>query len=224
MARWNWVFTDSDDGLLPISSSAISQRAPMLLPYMMDNHHSLRWRHNGCNNVSNHQPHHCLLNRLFRRRSKKTSKLRVTGFCAKNSPGTGEFSAQMASNAENVSIWWRHYVYTHFCYHCNIFDRGQWVNDISLIYCLWSIYQIPLILSGFIALHITLVDFCAICIFANMPQILMSCYECWCLISTDMVRIVIRNGSICFLHSIESTKNTSMEDVSTGVLEKIKNI
>ena len=26
-----------------------------------------------------------------------------------NSPGTGEFSAQMASNAENVSIWWRHH-------------------------------------------------------------------------------------------------------------------
>ena len=70
---------------------------------------TLRWRHNGCYSVSNHQPHHCLLNRLFRRRSKKTSKLRVTGLCAKNSPGTGEFSAQMASNAENVSIWWRHH-------------------------------------------------------------------------------------------------------------------
>ena len=42
----------------------------------------------------------CLLNRLFRRRSKKTSKLRVTGLCAGNSPGTGEFPAQMASNAE----------------------------------------------------------------------------------------------------------------------------
>ena len=49
---------------------------------------------------SNHQSHDCLLNRLFRRRSKKTSKLRVTGLCAGNSPGTGEFSAQMASNAE----------------------------------------------------------------------------------------------------------------------------
>ena len=71
---------------------------------------SLRWRHNGCDSVSNHQPHHCLLNHLFRRRSKKTSKLRVTGLCAGNSPGTGEFSAQMASNVENVSIWWRHHV------------------------------------------------------------------------------------------------------------------
>ena len=73
-------------------------------------HASLRWRHNGCDSVSNHQPHDCLLNLLSRRRSKKTSKLRVTGLCAWNSPGTGEFPAQMACNAENVSIWWRHYV------------------------------------------------------------------------------------------------------------------
>ena len=37
---------------------------------------------------------------LFRQRSKKTSKLRVTGLCEGNSPVTGEFSSQMASNAE----------------------------------------------------------------------------------------------------------------------------
>ena len=46
-----------------------------------------RWRHNGPDSVSNHQPHYCLLNRLFRRRSKETSKLRVTGLCAGSSPG-----------------------------------------------------------------------------------------------------------------------------------------
>ena len=68
----------------------------------------LHWRHNGRDDVPNHQPHDCLLNRLFRRRSKNTSKLRVTGLCEGNSPGTGEFPAQMASKAENVSIWWRH--------------------------------------------------------------------------------------------------------------------
>ena len=69
----------------------------------------LRWRHNELDGVSDHQPHDCLLNRLFGRRSKKTSKLRVIGLCAWNSPGTGEFPAQMASKAENVSIWWRHH-------------------------------------------------------------------------------------------------------------------
>ena len=48
---------------------------------------TLRWRHNDHAGVSNHQPHGCLLNRLFRRRSKKTSKLRVTGLCVGNSSG-----------------------------------------------------------------------------------------------------------------------------------------
>ena len=47
----------------------------------------LRWRHNDHDGVPNHQPHGFLLNRLFRRRSKKTSKLRVTGLCEGNSPG-----------------------------------------------------------------------------------------------------------------------------------------
>ena len=70
----------------------------------------LQWRHNGRDGVPNHQPKDCLLNRLFWRRSKKIPKLRVTGLCAGNSPVTGEFPAQMASNAENVSIWWRHHV------------------------------------------------------------------------------------------------------------------
>ena len=33
---------------------------------------------------------------------------------AGNLPGTGEFPAQLASNAENVSIWWRHHGITVF--------------------------------------------------------------------------------------------------------------
>ena len=77
---------------------------------------SLQWRHNERDGASNHQPHDCLLDRLFRRRSMKTSELRVTGLCEGNSPVTGEFPAQRASNAEYVSIWWRH----HDCaYHWN---------------------------------------------------------------------------------------------------------
>ena len=70
---------------------------------------ALQWRQNKRDGVSNHQPHDCLLNRLFRRRSKKTSKLRVTDLCAGNSPVTGEFPALRASNAENVFVWWRHH-------------------------------------------------------------------------------------------------------------------
>ena len=46
------------------------------------------------------------------RRSKKASKLCVTGLCEGNSPMTGEFPTQRASNAGNVAIWWRHHVTT----------------------------------------------------------------------------------------------------------------
>ena len=70
----------------------------------------LQWHHNGRNDVSNHRRLDCLVNRLFRHRSKKTSNLRVTGLCEGNPPVTGGFNAQRASNTENVSIWWRHQV------------------------------------------------------------------------------------------------------------------
>ena len=80
---------------------------------------SLQWRQNGRDSVSNHQPRECLLNRLIRCRSKKTPKLRVTGLCVGNSSETSEFPAQRASNAENVSIWWRHHVNS-----CNGPERG----------------------------------------------------------------------------------------------------
>ena len=74
------------------------------------NYKSLQWRHNDRDGVPNHQLHNCLLNRLFKAQIKETSKIRVTSLCAENSPVTGEFPAQRASYAENVSIWWRHHV------------------------------------------------------------------------------------------------------------------
>ena len=94
---------------------------------------SLQWRHNERGGISNHQSHDCLLSRLFRHRSKKTSKLRVTGFCV-----TGEFPAQRASNAKNVSLWWRHHVsggsdatdnQESVWIICNMFPSGYTLND-----------------------------------------------------------------------------------------------
>ena len=76
---------------------------------------TLQWRHDGRDVVSNHQPDDCSLNPLFKRRSKKTSKLRVTGLCEGNLPVTGEFPAQRSSDAENISIWWRHHVLVIMC-------------------------------------------------------------------------------------------------------------
>ena len=103
VTRPQWVKTCMRISLPPLSLS-IYIYMNVWLPMC-----SLWWRYNGHNSVSNHQPHDCVLNRLFRRRSKKTSKLRVTGLCATNSPVTDEFPTQMTGNAENVSIWWRHH-------------------------------------------------------------------------------------------------------------------
>ena len=73
--------------------------------------------------VSNHQPIDCLLNRLFKRRSKETSKFRATGLCAGILPGTGEFPHKWTVTEESrfdemakidyhwsllFSSWWRH--------------------------------------------------------------------------------------------------------------------
>ena len=78
--------------------------------------------------VSNHRRIDCLLNCLFRRSSKKISKLHVTGLCEWNSSVTGEFPSQRASNAENVSIWWRHHV---------VFN----LNTFRIRDSLWGIFQ-----------------------------------------------------------------------------------
>ena len=51
---------------------------------------AIPWRHNERDGVSNHQPHDCLRNRLFKWRSKKTPKLRITGLCAHKGPVTRE--------------------------------------------------------------------------------------------------------------------------------------
>ena len=87
---------------------------------------ALQWRHNEGDGVSDHQHHDCLLNRIFRRRSEKTSKLRVTGLCAGNSHVTGEFPAQRASNVENVSIWWHHHDNKECHYHVPSHRMVDW--------------------------------------------------------------------------------------------------
>ena len=81
---------------------------------------SLQWRHNEPTGVSNHRRIECLFNRLFRGRSKKTSKLRVTGLCEGNSPMTGEFPTQRASNAEMFPF--DDVIMVRFVYHATCFN------------------------------------------------------------------------------------------------------
>ena len=92
---------------------------------------TLHWRHNDHGGISNHQPYDYLLNRLFRCRSKQTSKLCVTGLLC------GEFTGP----AENVSIWWRHHEIPHSfpweymgCILC--LTRPQWVSSLQI--CQWQ--------------------------------------------------------------------------------------
>ena len=63
---------------------------------------TLHWRHNERDSIWNHQPHDCLLNRLFRRRSKKISKLCIICLCAGNSTGTGEFPTHIGAVAWKI--------------------------------------------------------------------------------------------------------------------------
>ena len=102
MATWIWISIVAGNGLLPhgskplpgpmmiklerfmtvVTSYLVVLRIPEILwKYIFSLSHYID------DGVSNYQPHSCLLNRLFRRRSKKKSKLRVTGLCARNSPG-----------------------------------------------------------------------------------------------------------------------------------------
>ena len=97
----NWATISSGSGLPHLFGVKLSTE--WMLIYKLETWrqpNALQWRHNRQDSVSNHQPHDCLFNRLFRRRSRKTSKLRVTGLCAGNSPWTSEFPAQRASYAE----------------------------------------------------------------------------------------------------------------------------
>ena len=116
--QWQWQI---------INQISNSQKTPLYLALTG----TLQWRHNGLDGVSKHQPYHCLLSRLFGRSSKKTSKLCVTGLCAGNSPGTGEFPTQMASNAGNVSIWWRHHA-TMGCLLWFVLENGKCYNGSAL--------------------------------------------------------------------------------------------
>ena len=57
--------------------------------------YTLQWHRNERDSVWNHQPHDCSLKRLFRRRSMKTSKFRVSGLCEENSPVNSRTKGQL---------------------------------------------------------------------------------------------------------------------------------
>ena len=81
----------------------------------------LQWRHNERDGISNHLRIDGLLN--FAGADGKTLNFRVTGLCEVNWPVTGEFHSKRASNAENVSIWWRHHA-MQYCFYDMVISRN----------------------------------------------------------------------------------------------------
>ena len=87
---------------LCIDYNTLMSNASNWISNSLESHwHALQWRHNERDGVSNHQRLGCLLNRLVRRRSKKPSKLLITGFVRGihrwpvNSPHKGPVTRKM---------------------------------------------------------------------------------------------------------------------------------
>ena len=74
-----FLMADRNMNVVPVSFSVIVRSV-----HCVEIETALQWRHKDHDGVSNHKPHDCLLSRLFRHISKKTSKLRVTGLCEGN--------------------------------------------------------------------------------------------------------------------------------------------
>ena len=99
----NQINIGSGNGLVPVWLQAITWTNVALLlirPLGKFFNETLQLHHSERDGISDHKPHDCLLNLLFRCRWKKTSKLCFTGICGGNSTVTGEFPAQRASNTE----------------------------------------------------------------------------------------------------------------------------
>ena len=93
---------------------------------------SLQSRHNEHDGISNHQPHDCKLNHLLRRRSKKTSKLRITGRWDGNSLATGEFPAQMPVTQKTFHLMMSLWCFVVINAHCQCISTACCLMDCTL--------------------------------------------------------------------------------------------
>ena len=102
ITSWDWFFSQ------PFLTLFRKQRGSSLIAIIFNNANSITvtskwvwWRLKS--------PASGLFNQPFIQAQIKEN-IRVTDLSSGNSPVTGELSSQMASNADNVSIWWRHHV------------------------------------------------------------------------------------------------------------------
>ena len=93
-ALWNTMLMDTNQikiyarimhTVCALLCSVVVWHSPILsMFYILQQHHNER------DSVSNHRRLDCLFNRLFRRKSQKTSKFPVTGLCEGKPPMTGD--------------------------------------------------------------------------------------------------------------------------------------
>ena len=111
----------------------------------------LQWHHNGCDGVSNHRRIDCLLSRLFRRRSKKTSKLRVTSLCEgihrwpTDSPHKGSVTREMFAFDDIMRCIYE----SHLPRRVKIIDRDSPTNPVN--YFVWTLTLQVCMLVGYVA-------------------------------------------------------------------------
>ena len=107
---------------------------------------SLQWLHNGRDSVSNHQPHDCLLNRLFRRRSKKTSSSASLAFVRGihrgpvNSPHKWPVTRKMFQLDDVIMLCCVYFMLfmsdnslCSYCYMLSLFDVKQILSYLMLV-------------------------------------------------------------------------------------------
>ena len=107
-----------------------------------------------------------------------------------NSPGTGEFPAQMASNAENVSIWWRHHIL------CTCTRLSTTVCTSILVHWLWSqfSYQYVPIWNGIALVEKARIEFehRYVTLFLSFNERAMEC-----LLGIIVIKMHIKHPIIC---------------------------
>ena len=99
---------------------------------------TLQWRHNERDGVSNHRRLDCLHNRLFSRRSKETSKFRVTGIhrWPVDSPHKGPVTRQMFLFDDIITKHWTNVWSLFLLYNLGFYQLFQVANAfcISVLY------------------------------------------------------------------------------------------
>ena len=137
--------------------NVVIQRLPRQVTGLLRNAFSMR-RHNERHGVLYHEYLDCFVNRLFRHKSKKISKLYITGLCGGgggggggNPPETGVFNSQGASNTEHISSWLRHRVFMTISIHLRNYFSALSLESTShlpfyhILTCLsWHIFSTSL--------------------------------------------------------------------------------